>query len=483
MSEPTLKDVIKVVNGLAKSVDDMKQQKALEVAPRDRGDTGALLNGDGNAPFVTTGPVGRDSEGFSLLKAVGAARGFIERDQAKAELDACAKFEKALRDTRTDPDKREPGSIMIPFAMNHLPSQTAKHEGAVLMKAMWEAGVAGFDPDEALWLARRLQKATYQKTAMSYLQDTIGGSLVPAPVQGELIELVRPRECLMAAGATSVPIPANGRITWPRQTGATSFYWVGENTAVAESNPTTGQVAMQARKGGVLTRVPNELFKFASVAADGLIRTDMAKSIALGIDYAGLYGSGSASQPKGLTLYTGTNEVIDYAGQTPAPKGVGAQGNTLRPEDAYRMIGLLEDRNFEFKGWIMRPTVANNAMGYRADAAAPADAAGQFVQAMMRAAGEKMPGTSYGGYPVTKSAVVKNTQAKGNATNLSDVFGGQWDELLVGTYGAVEIASSVHGDSTFPQDQTLIRALVFTDVVPRHEGAFVWYKQVLQQIN
>jgi hypothetical protein len=41
----------------------------------------------------------------------------------------------------------------------------------------------------------------------------------------------------------------------------------------------------------------------------------------------------------------------------------------------------------------------------------------------------------------------------------------------------------VHGDSTFPQDQTLVRALVFTDVVPRYEGAFVWYKQVLKQLN
>jgi len=454
------------------------------MTPRAGTDTVAKgLDPNAVTPHVTTGSVYRDSEGFSLLKAIGAARGFIPRDQAKAELDACAKFEKALTDTHCEPDKREPGSMMVPFSMSHLPAEAAKHEGAVVMKAMWEAGVANFDPDEAIWLAKRLQKATIQKTAMSYLQDTIGGTLVAPPVQGELIELVRPRECLMAAGATSVPIPANGRITYPRQTGPTSFYWVGENTAITESNPTTGQVSLMAKKGGVLTRVPNELFKFAGVAADGLIRTDMAKSIALGIDYAGLYGSGSASQPKGITLYTGTNEVIDYAGQTPAPRGVGTNGNVLRPEDAYRMVGLIEDRNFEFKGWIMRPTVANNASGYRADAAAPADAAGQFVQGMMRAMGDKFPGTAFGGYPVTKSAVVKNTQAKGSASNLSDVFGGQWDHLLVGTYGAVEIASSNAGDSTFPQDQTMIRALVFTDIVPRYEGAFIWYKQVLQQLN
>jgi hypothetical protein len=70
---------------------------------------------------------------------------------------------------------------------------------------------------------------------------------------------------------------------------------------------------------------------------------------------------------------------------------------------------------------------------------------------------------------------------KSSATNLTDVFGGQWEHLMVGTYGAVEIASSVHGDTTFPQDQTLIRSLVFCDIVPRYEGSFVWYKQVTQR--
>jgi hypothetical protein len=92
-----------------------------------------------------------------------------------------------------------------------------------------------------------------------------------------------------------------------------------------------------------------------------------------------------------------------------------------------------------------------------------------------------MPGDNYCGYKVVKSAVVSASQSKGSATNLTDVFGGQWEHLMVGMYGAVEVASSIHGDSTFPQDQTLIRSLVFTDIVPRYEGAFVRYKQVKQR--
>jgi hypothetical protein len=189
------------------------------------------------------------------------------------------------------------------------------------------------------------------------------------------------------------------------------FYWVGENTAVTESNPTTGQVAMQARKGGVLTRVPNELFRFASVAADGLIRTDMAKSIALGIDYAGLYGTGSAAQPKGLTLYTGTNEMIDYAG-SPRPR----RGSRPTATCCGRRTGT---------GWSASSRTATSSSragscGRRSPTTSglpgrrrgPADAAGQFVQAMMRAISDKMPGDNWCGYPVTKSAVVKNTRRR-----------------------------------------------------------------------
>ena len=431
------------------------------------------------APHVTTGPVGRDSAGFSLLKALAAHRGFVSKEQAKGEIEACTRFEKALVDCRYDLASREPDTFLIPLGFDLLTEDVLQHEDARYFKSMWAAGSTGADPDEAAWLARR----TRFKAAMSYLQDTIGGELVPPPVQGDLIELIRPKECLMAAGATNIGLPPNGRMVFPRQTGPTTMYWVNENTEITESNPTTGQIALQAKKAGVLTRIPNELLKFATPSADALIRSDMAKTIALGIDYAGLYGTGGTAQPKGLARYTDANQVIDYAGLAPAPKGVGAHGNTLRPEDGYRMVGLIEDRNFDFGRWIFRPTMANNIMGYRGDAAAPDDAAGGFVQSFMRSVADRMAGENWCGYGVVKSAVVRNDQTKGNGTALTEVFGGQWEHLMVGTYGAVELATANQGDATFAKDQTLIRALVHVDIAPRYEGAFVWYKQLLNTMK
>lgn len=447
-----------------------------EAKARERTPAGRVNKGFG-APGVVTN-YNTNSRGFSLCRAVWAQRtGDVSK--AKEEQEACHRFRKSLAAAGHAPAASDPNSFLVPMGHELLPADVTDQEDYKVFKSMWDAGVEGVDPDEMAWLHQRVRK-----TPMSYLFDNIGGTLVAPPVQGDLIELVRPRECLMAAGATTVPLPPNGRIVYPRQTSPTSMYWIGENTSITESNPQTGQLVMQAKKGAVFTTVPNELLLYASVAADALIRNDMSKTIALGIDYAGLYGTGGAAQPKGLILYNGSNEVIDYAGVTPAPKGVATNGNTLRPEDGYRMTGLLEDRNFEMKGWIFRPTMANNIMGYRADAVTPADAAGAFVQSMMRAVSDKLPGTNWVGYPVTKSAVVRNNVTKGSSgATLTEVFGGQWEHFLIGMYGAVELASSNLAGNTFQQDQTAIRALCHVDTALRYGSSFVWYKELINAMN
>lgn len=428
-----------------------------------------------------------NSQGFRLCKLIGYQLGVIPDDEAADEIDVTRKFTKSLKDSGNLPHNSAIRGLYLPMASDYLPDAVKREEPYKNFKAQWRAGAANVDHDEIVYLAKKYSddpSHPIYKTAMSYLQQTIGGTLVAPPVQGELIELIRPKEALMSAGATRVPLPANGKITYPRQTGPTTMYWVGENQPITESNPTTGQVSMQAKKGAVLVRVPNELLRYASVAADALVRNDTAKTLALGIDYAALYGTGSAAQPKGLVNYTGTNEVIDYAGLTPAPKGVATNGNRLRPEDGYRMIGLIEDRNFEFSGWITRPTLANNIMGYRADAAAPDDAAGTFVQALTREITQRMPADNWVGYKMTKSAIVRANQVKGNSgATLTEMFGGQWEHMLMGMFGAVEFASSDQSDDAFKQDQTVIRALVHVDSAPRYEGSFIWYKQLLNSIN
>jgi HK97 family phage major capsid protein len=65
--------------------------------------------------------------------------------------------------------------------------------------------------------------------ALSWMDETVGGALVAPPMMGELIELLRNNEVLMAAGARVLPMPPQGRITFPRQTSAMTAFHVGES--------------------------------------------------------------------------------------------------------------------------------------------------------------------------------------------------------------------------------------------------------------
>ena len=48
---------------------------------------------------------------------------------------------------------------------------------------------------------------------------------------GELIDLQRNLEVFAAAGAQEIALPPNGRMQFPKLTGGSTAYWVGEGSA------------------------------------------------------------------------------------------------------------------------------------------------------------------------------------------------------------------------------------------------------------
>jgi HK97 family phage major capsid protein len=446
-----------------KAADDRTPQRpAAEELPRNQ--------------HIRTGEDPMSSRGFSLLKAVGAMTGKIDREDAKVEIDCMTRFTKAVNDTNYRHNTIGANSLLLPLGMELLPQDVLEHDAYKVFRKAWDAGVSGAtDPEEQAWIRRRFFKAG----GLSSVDDALGGTLIAPPQFGELIDLIRPQEALIAAGATVVPLPPQGQIVYPAQTSPTTAYWVGEKQTITDSEIGTGEVTLSGKKLAVLVKIPNELFRFATVAADALVRKDAAKSLALGLDYAGFYGAG-ARQPKGLVSFTGSNEVIDYAASTPTPGGVATNGNVLQPQDGFKMAGLVEDRNFELTGWVCRPIMWGAIASRRGDAVSAADQAGPFVQSITRELGAGA-GNTWCGYKVTKSAVIRADQTKGSGTGLTEMWGGQWEHMLLGMYGAVEFTTGSTGDTQLATDQTHIRALMTCDATPRYRGAFVYYKALLKQ--
>ncbi len=418
-------------------------------------------------PWARTGEDPMSSRGFSFTKMLGVITEAITPDHAKHEIDISTRLGNCYASNMGKDGYNWAGKgtrFLAPLASSFMHEDLVPTNFRQEMKQMVNAGVSGADPYEMLHIRRKaLMAQGYSQKDLSWLTDTRGGALVAPPEMGELIELLRNKEALVNAGARTVPLPPQGRMKYPRQTAASLTYWVGENAPITASDIGTGEVTLQAKKLAVLIKAPNELIRFASPAAEALMRDDMTKSLALGLDLAGLEGLGGDNRPLGVINQPGINTVVSSS--------PGANGDALMPQDIYRMIAVIEESNAEFEGFVMRPKTLYKYYQLRADAVAQGDSQGVWMFNLIREAGD---GTKpmLAGYPVTKSTQVSQVQAKGGASNLTYILGGMWSDMLIGMFGAIEFAATTLGDTAFTNDQTWVRGILSADVALRHSAAF-----------
>ena len=142
-----------------------------------------------------------------------------------------------------------------------------------------------------------------------------GGNLVADELlAGSFIDLLRNRLALAQAGVTMLT-GLQGNISIPRQTSAATAYWVGENVAPTESQQAIDQVNMTPKTVAAFVDYSRRLLLQSSIDVEGMIRNDLARVIALEVDRAAMYGTGSTNQPLGLINTTGIGtETLTNAG-------------------------------------------------------------------------------------------------------------------------------------------------------------------------
>jgi HK97 family phage major capsid protein len=421
---------------------------------------------DRRVPWVTAGPVGRDSAGYSVLKAAAFALGYVGADQAKEEVHTHRQLLDLYAGYGFMPHHGQ-HSFLVPLASAHLPSfephgQRLRSELHQKMTAQLDK----YDPDEADWLTRR---AGFRTKALGTIDDAAGGSFVPLPVLGELIDLQRNLEAMAAAGSREIALPPNGRIQFPKLTGGSTAYWVGEASPITESTPATGNLDLQAKKLGVLVKLNNELLRFASPSAEGLIRYDMARAAALKADQAMLEGTGG-TQIKGLITYSGIG--------THTASTTGANGDTFQPQDVAAMEAKLPDAVDAPSAWIMRKVMYAALMNRRADAVSANDGKGAFLFRNAPMASTNPP-TELAGTRVIRSSQVAANRVKGSGTNLTYIVLGAFPDWIVARMGVMEFLASGHGDTALANDQTVLRGIQHIDAGPRHPTSFVLCDQLL----
>lgn len=459
----TVSDQIAPIQQAHKNLQD-QVNGLLQPTPQAQSAASRLFGAPGAAPGIRQGEDAMSSRGYSYAKAAALRQGAIDRNECKVELQTHELLSTVMRQQGFMP--AEGNSVLVPLWMDGIPglseAQRADLRGVVAQ------GVTGTDPDQLRWIAQRYKSV---QQGLSQFDDTGLGVLLGPTMMGDLIELIRAKEVFSRAGSTQLALPPNGRLRFPRQTGATTAYWVGESASITSSEPVTGDVDMIAKKLATLVKLPNELLRFGNPSVEAFVRADMARVMALAADLAFMTGQGSTVRPKGLLSYSGI--------QSHTASTTGTNGDTLEAEDINTMLGKLEEANHDVAGlgaaWVMRPLMRAAISNRRASVynGTTTVAKGEFLFEIDRGAQQNGLQGRLSGYPIVTSTQVPGNRSKGSASNLTQVLCGVFAHHLIGRVGVAEFATSTQGDTPFQQDQTWLRVIQHLDAGLRYEDAFI----------
>jgi HK97 family phage major capsid protein len=134
---------------------------------------------------------------------------------------------------------------------------------------------------------------------------------VPTTTSAELIDLARANMVLEAAGARTLALDSGETIV-ARLASDPLPAWRVENAAVEAGDPTFSAAVLKPQSIAVLVKASVELMS-DSINLEAELPLIMARALALEIDRAGLIGSGTAPEPRGIVNMAGLT-ANTYAG-------------------------------------------------------------------------------------------------------------------------------------------------------------------------
>jgi len=294
--------------------------------------------------------------------------------------------------------------------------------------------------------------------------SSTGGALVATNLlASNFIEVLRNNALIMNMGP-SLLTGLVGNVSLPRQTAATATYWVTEASSLTEAEATFDTVTLSPKQIGARSQYSRLALAQTTPDIEQLVRNDLAKVMALGIDLAAINGSGSSGQPTGILNTSGIGSVA--MGTNGAAFTDGASGSTSGLDQLISLESKLDIAN-----------ALNGNLYYLTNAKVIAK-----LKALKNAYGEYLwtasdgvttTGTPGGvnGYGVMRSNQVPATLTKGSGTALSALIFGNFSELLIGMWGALEILPNPYG-SGYNAGSVDIRAMQTCDIAVKHAASF-----------
>lgn len=305
------------------------------------------------------------------------------------------------------------------------------------------------------------------KKSANASSGSAGGFLIPEEVSSDIVQLAIANTPILQMGVTQLN-GLVGDLSIPKITGRPQGYWTGENGVPTEGNTAFGELKLNPKRLSAYSKVSDRLILQTRGVAEQIIREELANSMALSMEEGLIRGTGGENQPRGLSTF--------HSGMT-ASSVIGANGGRFTADKAAEMVKNIDVANHlkptGSYGFLLRPEVKSGLKRERvAQFLGDTDGAPLFMPPLMSDA--QLEGMI--GYMLRTTTLLQSNLAKGTSATLSNVYFGNWANLLVGFWAGMSLkVSDVAGygeNSAFLQNQLWIVANVEMDSNVKDATAF-----------
>jgi HK97 family phage major capsid protein/HK97 family phage prohead protease len=246
------------------------------------------------------------------------------------------------------------------------------------------------------------------------------GNLIATDLRGDLFtDVLRNRTCLGELGVMFL-YGLTGNVDIPRKTVGSSLAWLAEIAAAAETQPTTGKVSLSPKRVGGYIEYSKQAVIQSAMAIEPMLRDDMESEYLVQVENAGINGTATGGQPRGIRNTSGIGSVVG-----------GVNGAQLAWSHVVGLESAVANVNSE------PGTQAGYLLNTRTRG---------YAKQTLKAAGFQQfiwdnGDTPLNGYKAEVTNLVPSNLTKGTSNGVASsvLFSSDWSKLVIGTFGALEL--------------------------------------------
>lgn len=285
-----------------------------------------------------------------------------------------------------------------------------------------------------------------EKRDMTAGTATQGGNTIATELRG-VIEYLEDSMVLPSLGADYLT-GLTGNIDFPEETNSTIATFKAENATSDEISYTYGKKSMTPKRLPAFVDISNQLLVQSSIGVQNRVSSRLARMIGLGVQNAAINGSGTDSVPEGILNTSGIGSVA-----------IGTNGGNITWDAITKLVEEVDIDNALF-----------GALGFLTN---------QKVHGALQRT-EKSSGTAVyllqeamanlNGYNIQYTGQVPSNGTKGSGTNLSTLIFGNFNDLIIGQWGGLDIMSNPYTKAKQGLTEVVVNS--YWDVLVRRAASF-----------